>query len=173
MGLFSLFRKKEKTQFTHDKAEYQWESALEEYCNINGIAEEDLDLDNLDAEVEDVIWEYAGDHIALFTAWLVKHDFFQTEYFTPEELNALKEERIDGVSFLMKYCDGVLARDFLKEEILGFVDEYYEGDNGYYPDYCDFIENELKGIVFGTRFSWETYHQFAPVLDRAYQDYLK
>lgn len=173
MGIFSLFRKKEKPQFTHDKAEYQWESALEEYCNIQGITQEDLDLDDLDPEVEDVIWEYAGNHIAFFTIWLVKHDFIQMEYFTPKELNALKEERMDGVSFLMEYCDGVLARDMLKEEILGFVDEYYEGDNGYYSDYCDFIENELKGIVFGTQFSWETYHQFVPVLDRAYQDYLK
>lgn len=173
MEIFSLFRKKKKTQFTHDKAEYQWESALEEYCNINGITQEDLDLDNLAPEVEDVIWEYAGNHIAFFITWLAKHDFLQMEYFTPEELNALKEERIDGVSFLMEYCDGVLARDILKEEILGFMDEYYEGYNGFYPDYCVFIEVELKGSIFGTRFSWETYHQFEPVLDRAYQNYLK
>lgn len=173
MGIFNLFQKKKKTPFSHDKAEYQWESALEEYCNIHGIAQDDLDLDNLETEVEDEIWEYAGNHIAIFITWLAKHDFLQTEFFTPKELDVLKEEKISAVSFLMEYCDGTLARDMLKEEILYFVDEYYEEDNGYYSDYCDFIENELKEIVFGTRFSWETYHQFAPVLDRAYQDYLK
>ncbi|MDE6568056.1 MAG: hypothetical protein K2K70_10050, partial [Lachnospiraceae bacterium] len=139
MGIFNLFQKKKKTQFSHDKAEYQWESALEEYCNIHGIAQEDLDLDNLDTEVEDEIWEYAGNHIAIFITWLAKHDFLQTEFFTPKELDVLKEEKISAVSFLMEYCDGTLARDMLKEEILDFVDEYYEGDNGYYSDYCDFI----------------------------------
>ena len=43
MGLFGFFKKQkaeeEEQRFFHDKAEYQWESALEEYCNQQGIEE--------------------------------------------------------------------------------------------------------------------------------------
>ena len=31
----------------------------------------------------------------------------------------------------------------------------------------------MNEVVLGTRFSWELYHQFAPVLDRVYEEYQK
>lgn len=177
MGLFSFFKKQneeeEVQKFVHDKAEYQWESALEEYCNQQGIEEDELDLDALDEEVENIIWEYAGNHIAFFLIWLIQHDFFHAEEYEEEDIALVKNEKIGGVEFLMNYCDGVLSRIFLKEEILGFMDDYYEKDNRYFHDYCSFIEEVAGETVLGVRFSWMLYHQFAPTLDKAYQNYCK
>lgn len=176
MGIFGLFKKKtveQKTPFSHDKADWQWESALEEYCNRNGIKEEELNLDELEEEVETTIWEYAGNHIAFFMIWLIQNDFFNTDELEEEELELIKDEKIGGVDFLMNYCDGVFAREFMKDEILNFVDDYYERDNRYFKDYCEFMEKEMNEVVLGTRFSWKLYHQFAPVIERAYQEYLK
>lgn len=172
MGIFGIFKKKteeQKPQFSHDKVEWQWESALEEYCNRNGVKEEELNLDELEEEVETTIWEYAGNHIAFFMIWLIQNDFFNTEFYE-EELELIKDEKIGGVDFLMNYCDGVIARDLMKDEILNFVDDYYERDNRYFEDYCTFME-EINEVVLGTRFSWELYHRFALVLDRAYRAY--
>ncbi len=174
MGILGLFKKKDKEKehvFVHDKAEYQWESAVEEYCALHGIAEEELDFDELDEETETVIWEFAGNHIAFFLIWLIQNDFYKAEEIDEEGLRLIKEERIGGVDFLMNYCDGVLPSIFMKDEILDFVDEYYEG-NGYFRDYCKFIEEEMRETVLRVRFSWEMYHQFAPVIDNAYQAFI-
>ena len=145
MGILGLFKKKERKKehaFMHDKAEYQWESALEEYCALHGIAEEELNFD----------------------------DFFKVEEVDEEGCSLIREEKINGVDFLMNYCDGVLPSILMKDEILDFVDEYYEGQ-GYFRDYCGFIEKEMGETVLRVRFSWEMYHQFAPVIDNAYKAY--
>lgn len=176
MKLFGLFKKQKgvKVQgFSHDKAEYQWESALEEYCNQHGIEQDELDLDELDEEVENTIWEYAGNHIAFFLVWLIQHDFCRTEEYEEEGIALIKDEKMNAVEFLMNSCDGVLAAISLKEEILGFMDAYYEKHNRYFGDYCTFIEKVAGEKVLGVRFSWELYHQFSPVLDKAYQSYLQ
>ncbi len=174
MGILGLFKKKERKKehaFMHDKAEYQWESALEEYCALHGITQEELNLDELDEEAETVIWEFAGNHIAFFLIWLIQNDFFKVEEVDEEGCSLIREEKINGVDFLMNYCDGVLPSILMKDEILDFVDEYYEGQ-GYFRDYCGFIEKEMGETVLRVRFSWEMYHQFAPVIDNAYKAYL-
>ena len=111
----------------------------------------------------------AGNHIAFFLIWLIQHDFVDEE----GDIALIKDEKIGGVEFLMDYCDGVLPRNVLREEIWGFMDAYYEKDNRYFHDYCTFIEDVVGETVLGVRFSWKLYHQFAPVLDKAYENYLQ
>ena len=170
--MFDFFGKKKKQiqHFSHDKAEYQWESAVETYCEINETDQADIDFDNLDEKTENILWEYAGNHIAYFMVWLIRHDFFVAEDLE-EEIKLVKSEKMSGVSFLMDCCDGTFARDMVKDEVVGFVDSYYESPGTYLGDYCDFIEGELKGEVFGTRFLWEEYHQFEGTIDKAYREY--
>ena len=87
MGILGLFRKKGKKKehtFVHDKAEYQWESAVEEYCALHEIDREDLNLDELGEETEKVIWEFAGNHIAFFLIWLIQNDLYKEEEIDEE-----------------------------------------------------------------------------------------
>ena len=169
MGIFNFFRKEKSTQdvFISDKADYHWESAVEEYCKIHGKKKADLNFDDMDETEEAVIWEYAGNHIAFFLTWIIQNDFYDAEEFEAEEIQLLKEEEISGMDFLMEYCDGKFVRQFMNAEILDFVDSYYDTD--YFEDYCSFIEEEIKGTVLGITFSWDIYHRFAPVLNQAYR----
>ena len=44
-----------------DKAEWQYDSAMKEYCEATG--KQQAELTSAD---QDTIWEYAGNHIAFF-----------------------------------------------------------------------------------------------------------
>ena len=168
LELFKSEKQKENT-FCCDKVEYYWDSAMEVYCKSHNMKVSDLNPENMDENEESLIMEYAGNHIAFFLIWILRNHFCDEEMFEEEEIELLKDEKIDGTDFIMKYCDGKFYRMLMKTPILDFVDNYYM--NKYFQDYSTFIENEIKGVVFGVRFSWEVYHKFSPVLDRAYVEY--
>ncbi|MFV0344254.1 MAG: hypothetical protein ACK5JH_15430 [Anaerocolumna sp.] len=81
----------------------------------------------------------------------------------------IKNEKIKGIDFLMNNCDGVLSREDLSDEIIDFVDSYYNAH--YLDDYCNCMENKLNRTVLGIGFSWEDYNIFKHVIDKAYMDY--
>lgn len=168
--IFEFVEEKPKP-FTLDKVEWQWESAVAEYCKQHKIKESDLNLDELDETVEDTIWEYAGTHIAFFMIWIIQNDFYNPEELDPEEAQLIQEESVNGVDFLLCTLDGRLVRSFMKPEILDFVDYYYEDGSRYTGDYCYFVEHILGETALGMRFSWDVYHQFAPTIDEAYHSF--
>lgn len=167
--------------FVHDKAKYQLDSAAKEYCFRFGKS-----MDKL-AELEEddyrIIDEYCCNHIAFFVVWLIQNGFYNLidhlkDEDMPEDMVSaiseaiedVKSERMAGTKLVMQ-CGGLLERKDLKPEICGFVDWYYDP---YYLDaYSLFVENELHKRPLGIGFSWKEYHQFQPVIDRAYQTYLK
>lgn len=168
------FFKKEKSEqniFTGDRSDYHWKKAADEYCKINERKRRNLSLSNVDEPGDSIIWEYAGNHIAFFLAWIVQNSFYNEEIFGEEEIKLLQNEKISGTDFLSDYCDNRLDREFMSREILDFVDYYYE--KNYFHDYCNFIEKEMKETVLAIRFSWDMYHQFVPVLNYAYREYQK
>lgn len=67
-----------------------------------------------------------------------------------EDIEAIKNEKMKGVDFLMNNCDGVLSREDLSDEILEFIDLYY--DAHYVNDYCVFMEKQLRRTVLGSAF---------------------
>lgn len=86
-----------------------------------------------------------------------------------EDIEAIKNEKMKGVDFLMNNCDGVLSREDLSDEILEFIDLYY--DAHYVNDYCVFMEKQLHRTVLGSAFLWEDYNNFKHVIDKAYTNY--
>ncbi len=179
MGLFDIFRKKNAVEakavsesvirntvepFRVDKAEWQWDSAMENYCKQVGKSSDSLS----DEDIEK-IWQYAGHHIAFFLTWLIRHDFLGEDYGEEEanEIEAVKNKTITGHEFLEKYCDMVLCRKDISEKVLLFVDSYYETQ--YLKDYGNYMKEKVLSVAF----SWEDYDGFEPVLDKAYADELK
>ena len=175
MGIFGFLKKskpeakREIKRFEHDKAKYQWNSAAQEYCRQTG-----RDMDALEEVDHEIIWEYAGNHIAYFLTWLIQNGFYVPPEDFPdlaEAAEAVRREELRGVEFLMSCCDGVLSRDELSPEIQDFADWYYEPD--YLNSYSYFMEDELHKPALGSEFSWEDYHAIAPMIDAAYQGYKK
>lgn len=154
-------------RFDSDQAEYQWDTALEKYCEeFNRSPEELTDED------EKIVWEYAGNHLAFFLTWIIQNDFIgelHEELGDEDDIEAVKREELRGIDFLMNNCDNMMTREDFSDEILDFVDAYYE--ENYMSDYSDFMEDKLDKPVLGTAFSWEDYNAFKPVLDNAYKSY--
>ena len=79
-----------------DKAEWQYDSARESYCEIY-----DKNPDSLTDEDERKIWEFAGNHIALFITWLIRHDLLGDLHHEDDnkeqDLEAVKKQEKTGI----------------------------------------------------------------------------
>lgn len=152
--------KKAVTPFHADKAKWQWESAMEFYCKQRGKSP-----DSITEEDHEMIWEYAGNHIAFFLTWLIRRDFLSDdlrEDSDESDIIAVKNKSMSGAEFLSKNCDMVLCRDDISEKVLPFMDSYYE------TQYLDYYGEYMKNKVLSTGFSWDDYEEFESILDQAY-----
>ena len=150
-----------------DKAEWQYDSARESYCekynkNSNSLTDED----------EEIIWEFAGNHIAFFITWLIRHDFLgdlhYEDDFEGNDLEAVKKQEKTGMDIFKQYCDMAFTDEDVSDEIAPFVEEYYDKD--YLQDYIDGIGKEK---VLSTTFLWEDYFKVEPSIDDAYKKFLE
>ena len=69
----------------HDKVEWHYKSAFENYCRTHGVEEE-----SLSEEESDLIADFAGTHIGLFWMWIVLHHFEGEIHRDPEDQNAIR-----------------------------------------------------------------------------------
>lgn len=196
-NFFSLKKKKEcekrskiqaemqrKLRFCADKAKWRWDDAAKEYCRLHHITPEALsEEDNCR------IYEYAGNPIAYFLAWIIRHDFYSEEFLQEhgiQKIEAIREELESPAAFLACEMDYVLTREDLSEKILPFVDYYYESQElkklrnsrsrtermkTYEDDYYAEVRNPQK-LFYCIDFSWAIYHKLEERLDRRYRYHL-
>ena len=97
-----------------DKAEWQYDSARESYCekfnkNPNLLTDED----------EEIIWGFAGNHIAFFITWLIRHDFLgdlhYEDDFEGNDLEAVKKQEKTGMDIYIILNTGKLVNYSLKK----------------------------------------------------------
>ena len=148
-----------------DKAEWQYDTARQGYCEqMNKTPAE------LTPEDEEIIWDYAGNHIAFFITWLIRRDYMgelhHEEVIEEQDLEAVKNQEKTGMDILRKYCDMCFTDEDYSEEVSLFIPNYY--DPGFMEDYCRII-GESK--VFKTTFSWEDYLKIEPVIDQAFFEF--
>lgn len=150
-----------------DKAEWQYDTARKSYCE-----KYNKNPDTLKDEDEEMIWGFAGNHIALFITWLIRHDFMgdlhHEDEFEEIDLDAVKKQEKTGMEIFSNYCDMKFTDEDICDEIAPFVKEYY--GNEYLKDYCNCIGNEK---VLATAFSWEDYFKLESILNQAYKKYLE
>lgn len=153
-----------------DKVDYQFETAFENYCRMFGKNADDPD--SLNEDEFDKIYQYAGNHIGFFMAWIIKHNF-EGEIFhdDPEGIEAVINETMTGTEFVLEYCDGKLWGCDVSDEIFGFVRDYYE--NQYLIEYSQWVIDSLGKVPLEFIGTWEDYHKFEHVIDKAYNNYLK
>lgn len=147
-----------------DKAEWQYDSAMKEYCEATG--KQPAALTSAD---KDIIWEYAGNHIAFFITWLIRHDLLGDLHHEEDEeevvLQEVKEKKKTGMHILSKYCDMVLTDEDISDDALGFVEDYYE------KQYFNDFGTVMDGKILCVSFSWDDYFEVEPLIDAAYKNY--
>lgn len=149
-----------------DKSEYHYDSACRKYCEQYNKKKEDLnDQDKV------IIWECAGNHIAIFLTWLIEHDFFIGEAGEniDDVIREVKERKITGREFLADYLDETLVRYELSDKVYGFIEDYY--NDQYFKQYSCFIEKNLNKSVYGTVFSWKDYDMVKNIIEEAYDNF--
>ena len=148
-----------------DKAEWQYDTAKQSDCSLmnknpNELTEED----------DEIIWDYAGNHIAFFITWLIRRDYIgelnHEDEFEEKDLEAVKNQEKTGMDILRKYCDMCFTDEDYSEAVELFVPNYY--DSAYMNDYCRVMGDDK---VLKTAFSWEDYLKIEPVIDQAFFEY--
>ncbi|MBQ6018244.1 MAG: hypothetical protein IJL19_10215 [Clostridiales bacterium] len=147
-----------------DKAEWQYESAQKEYCAQSGLSPAEL----TEAD-EKKIWGYAGNHIAFFVTWLLRHDYLGDMHYEDEDevkdIQAVKNQEMTGMDFFARWCDMSFTDDDVSDLVMEFVKSYNE--DGYIADYGKYMGDK----VLSTGFSWDDYLGFEPVIDRAFESF--
>ena len=138
-----------------DKAEWQYDSALESYCEINKIGKNEIT-----DEDERMGWNYASNHITMFVTWLAINRYLSDDHYEDEDeakcIEDLVARKITGFDFFEQFLDLTLTSDDIREDVLVTISAYYE--NQYTGEYCDYV-NALE-----TPFRWEDYDKVAPVI---------
>ena len=148
-----------------DKAEWQYDSAMKIYCEKNGKI-----LDDLTEDDEDIIWDCAGNHIAFFIAWLIRRDHIgdlhHEEESEEQELEDVKKQQKTGMDIFKKYCDMCFTREDVADDILPFVEKYYDE---YMDDYSRIMGDSR---ILSTSFVWDDYLKVEEAIDEAYRNYV-
>ena len=162
-----------KTGMQGYKVEWVWDDACKVYCKNNN-----KDPNNLTAEENAEIYELAGTDVAYFLAWIIRHDFLDTDDFSDEDVEDVKLKKTSAADFLCNCCDYKLSRTDFTDEIIGFVDDYFHyagvhASGDFFKDFETFATNDLNKELFTIKFSWPDYTKFRPYIDKAYKKYQK
>ncbi len=160
-------------EFEGDMAEWHFEMAETVYrTQQNKTAEEELTSE----EVE-IVWEYAGNHIAYFVTWLVKNNLFIAVdvdgTINVDEVNSgikkIDFEKITGNDFFTNYCNRKFYKENVAEVARDFVNVYYHGK--FKTDYKSFVEMVLGKEVNGLGYTCEEFQRYCGILDIAYANH--
>ncbi len=144
-----------------DRADWHWDSAEKAFRERTGKQGE------LTMEQQDEIWHYAADHIGLFLRWIIDNGYEGTdeEIVDQEECDRVRRGELSGVDYLMNSCDGKLCEGDLCEEMIPFVNGYYEQ---YLKDYTNVAaEGKFYSLISGDK----EYNKIRPIIDKAYENF--
>ena len=168
-SITKVFKKDEKKEpFTKDKAEWQYESCLKEYCRSN--IKNENELTEKDKEF---IWECSGLLISYFLTWLINNNYlnFKDIGINEDAINEIKNRKIKTSKFFGDELDYKLSRNDISEDIIDFVDDYYS--SGFYNDYPNYMDKISCKNLFCTEFSWEDYDNIEKIINKAYLKFKK
>lgn len=91
-----LKKEEEKEPFTIDKAVWQYQSCLKEYCRIYNKKQKEINEND-----EEFIWECSGLLISYFLTWLINNNYlkFQDIGIDEDTINEVKKRKIKTTKF--------------------------------------------------------------------------
>ena len=87
-----------------------------------------------------------------------------------EECAMVRNGQLTGTEFFMRYCDGKLWDGDIREDILPFVNEYFNG--AYLDDYCDCCIDETEKPIYEVISGKADYEKLREKIDAAYRAFL-
>lgn len=145
-----------------DRADWHVDTSEQEFREATGIQGE------LTTEQINQIWLKAANHIGFFFQWIVDRGF-EGDNVDPEGCAMVRSREISGAEYLMEYADGKFLEPDVWEDVLPFVEAYYEK---YFKDYEKCCEIDDTSY-YGTSTSEESYKQLKKYIDAAYESYQK
>lgn len=144
-----------------DRADWHWDSAEKAFRERTGKQGE------LTEEQQDEIWSYAADHIGLFLRWIIDNGFETDDEDIADRADCerVRGGKMSGADYLMRNCDGKFREEDLCEDIIPFVNDYYEQ---YMRDYTDIVaEGKRYALLSGDK----EYNKIRPIIDKAYEKF--
>lgn len=87
-----------------------------------------------------------------------------------KECAMVRNGQLTGTEFFMRYCDGKLWNGDIREDILPFVNEYFNGS--YLDDYCDCCIDETEKPIYEVISDKADYEKLREKIDAAYRAFL-
>lgn len=148
-----------------DRVDWHWDSAEKLYRENHDITAE------LTEEQANEIGLLAGNHIGLFVRWLIEHDL-EGEDADEEDCLKVKSKQMTGTEYLMNDCDGKFWEEDVKDDVLPFVETYYESSD-YFRDYAECCIDDEEKPLYGVISSEEDYLKLKKRIDHAYAEFQK
>lgn len=148
-----------------DRADWHWDSTEKLYRKKHNITGE------LTEKQEDEIWILAANHIGLFLRWIIERGL-EGDDADVEDCEKVRNGQMSGTEYLLRNCDGKLWDEDIREDILPFI-EFYYNSNAYYSDYGDCCTNDDDKPCFGIISSEDDYLQLKGKIDEAYKNFLE
>ena len=117
-----------------DRADWYWESTEKLYRETHGITGE------LTEKQEDEIWSLSANHIGIFLEWIIENGMEGVDS-DKEDCEKVRNGKMSGTEYLFRNCDGKLCDVDINENLLPFVEYYY---NKYCEDYGKYDCSLLK-----------------------------
>lgn len=129
---------------------------------------------------EELAQENSGTHIGMFLTWCIRHKLLSEELMedAAEEIIEVENKEITGAQFLWRVMDGKFTSDDVSEEIVPFIDDYYEDGKkfsyNYYEDYITVVEKNKKyESIYHVEDSWENYEVIGKIISNRYDQWKK
>ena len=87
-----------------------------------------------------------------------------------EECDMVRNGQLTGTEFFMRYCDGKLWDGDIREDIVPFVNEYFNG--AYLDDSCDCCIDETEKPIYEVISGKADYEKLREKIDAAYRAFL-
>lgn len=148
-----------------DRADWHWDSTEKLYRKTHNI------IGELTEKQEDEIWLLAANHIGLFLRWIIECGMEGVDA-DEEDCEKVRNGQMSGTEYLLRNCDGKLWDEDIREDILPFI-EFYYNSNAYYRDYGDCCTNDDDKPIFGIISSEDDYLHLKRKIDEAYKNFLE
>ena len=119
-----------------------------------------------DATSDDEHWEKAGAHIGYYIEWAFRKGFANPEiHGSTDEVEDILDSGVNGVQFLIDYCDTKFWNDDLNEEGKNFTSFAYE-------KYVQNFEKIVGHKLYEKKYNQQDLQAVSNYLDKVYEAYL-
>lgn len=150
-----------------DNVDWHFDDAYNGYCKRFYNQDDKENNDYVEAGTR-----YAATHMGMYFTWIIRHNF-QGDIHNKnsrKDLDEVRNEKMTGVEFLLKNCDGKLLNIDFNDEGLEFTKSYYEY---YLEDYSDLVlcDFDIEYSIYEVEDNWNIFISISDMLDEAYNNF--